>query len=332
MQISVIVPVRNEENSIRELLDALLSQSYPPHEIVITDGGSVDNTPSIIQHYIDRRAPVRMIRSGPALPGRGRNLAAAAASCEWLAFIDAGVRPERDWLEKLQHQTVERPQADVIYGSYEPVTDTLFKECAAISYVPPPQEIEGVIIRPRSIASALVKKSVWQAVGGFPEQLRSAEDLLFMQKIEDQGFVLAYAPEARVHWQVQSGVWGTFKRFVVYAENNMSAGLWRRWQARIFFRYALLLATALPAFVIGWRWLAVTLLLWLIMLAARALLSVKRNSRSYPATWSRQLVRLVVLVPLIAVIDAAALVGTIKWLLTSKPTNSQRAVEVSHGG
>lgn len=332
MQISVIVPVRNEENSIRELLDGLLSQSSPPHEIVITDGGSVDNTPSIIQHYIDRGAPVRMIRSGPALPGRGRNLAASAASCEWLAFIDAGVRPERDWLEQLQQKTVEYPQAEVIYGSYEPVTDTLFKECATISYVPPPQEIEGVMIRPRSIASALVKKSVWQAVGGFPEQLRSAEDLLFMQKIEDQGFVSAFAPRARVHWQLQAGMWGTFKRFVVYAENNMSAGLWRRWQARIFFRYALLLATALPAFVIGWRWLAVTLLLWLIMLAARSLLSLKRNSRSYPATWYRQLVRLVVLVPLIALIDAAAFAGTIKWLLKSKPTDNQRAVEVSHGG
>lgn len=328
MQISVIVPVRDEENSIRDLLDGLLSQSHPPFEIVITDGGSRDNTPSIIQQYIDRGAPVRLIRSGPALPGRGRNLAAASANGEWLAFIDAGVRPEPDWLERLSEQA----DSEVVYGSYEPVTDSLFKESAAIAYVPPPRNMDGVSIRPRSIASALMKKAVWQSVGGFPEHLRSAEDLLFMQQIERQRYSVGYAPAARVHWQVQSGLWRTFKRFVVYAENNVRAGLWRQWQARIFFRYGLLLLLVLAAVVVGWWWLIVPLILWLLMLLLRAVVSLKRNSHCYPAGWSRNLARLVLLVPIIGVIDAAALVGTLKWFLKESTGNSRTAVEVPHGG
>jgi glycosyltransferase involved in cell wall biosynthesis len=83
MKISVIVPVRNEENSIARLLDALLSQSLPPDEIVITDGGSTDSTTAIIQDYVNRGAPVRLIRTTHALPGRGRNLAAARAVNQW---------------------------------------------------------------------------------------------------------------------------------------------------------------------------------------------------------------------------------------------------------
>jgi glycosyltransferase involved in cell wall biosynthesis len=71
MRVSVIVPVRNEERSIRALLDSLLGQTRMPDEIVITDGGSIDATTQIIEEYIQRGAPVRLIREGAALPGRG---------------------------------------------------------------------------------------------------------------------------------------------------------------------------------------------------------------------------------------------------------------------
>jgi hypothetical protein len=54
-------------------------------------------------------------------------------------------------------------------------------------------------------------------VGGFPEDLRSAEDLLFLNKIDRGNFKIAHAPAALVHWQVQSTPWLTFKRFVTYA-------------------------------------------------------------------------------------------------------------------
>ena len=79
MKVSIVVPVRDEEHSIRELLDSLLTQTRPPDQIVITDGGSVDATPQIIENYIRKGAPVRLLRAGPALPGRGRNLGAAGA-------------------------------------------------------------------------------------------------------------------------------------------------------------------------------------------------------------------------------------------------------------
>src|SRR5437773_1576998 len=138
MKVSVIVPVRDEQDSIRELLNGLLEQTRPPDEIVITDGGSVDGTPQIIEEYIRRGAPVRLIRAGAALPGRGRNLGAAQASFEWLAFTDAGIRLANSWLEALVSRAEADNSVDVVYGSWQPVTDTFFKQCAAIAYVPPP--------------------------------------------------------------------------------------------------------------------------------------------------------------------------------------------------
>jgi glycosyltransferase involved in cell wall biosynthesis len=313
MKISVIIPVRNEESTIRTLLDGLLVQTLKPAEIVITDGGSTDATPEIISEYVERGAPIHLIREAAALPGRGRNLAAAQAANDWIAFIDAGVRPEPDWLELLAQQAQVQGDVDVVYGSCEPVTDTMFKSCSVMIYVPAPTERDGRLVRSPSVVSMLLKRSVWQAVGGFPEDLRSAEDLLFMNKIEQADFRISRAPGALVHWQAPATPLLLFKRFVTYARNNMRAGLWRRWQAAIFKRYGLLLVSALPVFWLGPRWLLIPLLLWIVMLGARATVAIWRNRVCYPGGAFENIIRLAVLMPLIAMLDAATLIGTVQW-------------------
>lgn len=318
MKISVVIPVRNEEDSIRALLDSLLKQTLRPAEIVITDGGSTDATPGIISDYIKRGEPVRLLSEGGALPGRGRNLAAAQAANEWLAFIDAGTSPQPTWLEFLSQRAQLQSDVDVVYGSYEPVTDTLFKRCSVMACVAPPVEIEGKLTWTRSVASVLMKRSVWQTVGGFPEDLRSAEDILFMNRIEQTNFRITNAPDALVRWQVQATPGLTFTRFVTYARNNMRAGLWRQWQAAIFKRYGLLLVSTVPVFRLGVNWLLVTLVLGAGMLGARAAVAIWRNRACYPGSIMENAVRMLVLMPLIALLDAATIIGTLQWAVRDR--------------
>ena len=331
MSISVVVPVLNEEDSIRQLLDGLISQTRRPDEIVLTDGGSVDRTRAIIESYIERKAPVRLVREDAALPGRGRNLAAERATSEWLAFIDAGIRPANDWLAALAERAGQEAGADVVYGAWEPVTDSFFKECAAIAYVPPPVLTEGEYMRPHFIASSLMRRSVWRAAGGFPEHLRSAEDILFMDKVKEANFRTVYAPRAVVRWDIQPNLRRTFKRFRSYSRHNLRAGLFKQWQATIFKRYALVLILTLPALVFGnWLWwLGSVLALWLLMLAARAVVSLRRNRRVYPASAGRQVLRFFALVPLLAAIDAAAFAGSLDWLIKDE---LRRGSESAGGG
>jgi glycosyltransferase involved in cell wall biosynthesis len=318
IEISVVVPVRDEEDSIRSLIEGLLAQTLLPREIVITDGGSVDATREIIEGFINRGAPVRMFREHDSLPGRARNVGVEHAQSDWIAFTDAGTRPEPQWLAALASRVNQTGDVDVVYGSFAPITDSFFRECAAMAYLPPPLEIDGVLTSCKSIASAMMRRQVWAAVGGFPEHLRSAEDLLFMQKIEAQGFRELRAPEAMVHWNIQANLWRTFKRFVTYARNNLRAGLWRQWQAAIFLRYALLALIALPVFVFGERWLIVPLVCWLGLLVARAVKTLSRNRRAYPAGIGRNLMRLLMLLPIIASLDLAAFVGSLNWLLLDR--------------
>ena len=318
IEISVVVPVRDEEESIRILLEGLLSQTLPPNEIVITDGGSIDATREIIEEFIGRGAPVKLVRERDSLPGRARNVGVENARCDWIAFTDAGTRPDSDWLASLARKVGAGSDAEVIYGSFAPIVDSFFKECAAMAYLPPPVDIAGISTSAKSIASALMRRHVWQMAGGFPEHLRSAEDLLFMQKIEAQGFRELRAPEAMVHWNIQGNLWRTFKRFVTYARNNIRAGLWRQWQAAIFQRYALLIVIAVPAIFFGWRWLVIPLGCWVGLLLARAVKALGKNRRVYPAGPGRNLLRLIMLVTIIATLDLAAFVGSINWLFVDK--------------
>ena len=328
MKISVIVPVRNEEKSIAALLNALLSQSLPPTEIAITDGGSTDATTSIIQSYIDKGAPIRLIRTTKALPGRGRNLAVEHSTSEWLAFTDAGIEPQPTWLASLADKAAD-DAVDVVFGSYEPKTNTFFKECAAIAYITPPTEVEGRLMRQRFIASTLMRRSVWEAVGGFPEHLRSAEDLLFMNRIEALNFRTRYAPLAVVRWDLQPNFVKTFKRFVIYSRNNIRAGLWKDWQAAVFSRYLVLVVLLLPALFLGWWWVFIPLAMWLLMLTARAVVSLRRNQLSYPAGPLRNFFRLLTLLPIITVIDVGAISGTIHWFLRDNLWPRSESVKVS---
>jgi glycosyltransferase involved in cell wall biosynthesis len=317
-KIGVVVPVRDEEKSITSLIEALLKQTRPPDEIVITDTGSKDATLRIVQDFIDRGAPIKLIGEPAAFPGRGRNVGVTHSECDWIAFTDAGNTPRFDWLASLAQKIEEDENVDVVYGTYEPVVDTFFKECAAIAYVPPSSKVDEGVARPCSIVSALMRRKVWAAAGGFPEHLRSAEDLLFIRKVEQANFRIVRAPAAVVRWEIQPNLWRTFKRFVTYARNNIRAGLWREWQAAIFLRYGLILALIAPAIFLGARWLALPLLFWLWLLVARAGRALRRNQDCFHAGHLRNLARLCWLIPIIATLDAAALLGSINWLLLDK--------------
>jgi glycosyltransferase involved in cell wall biosynthesis len=316
MKITVVVPVRNEEHSIRSLLQGLLQQTLSPDEIVIVDGGSTDATQRIVEEQTQQHSNLHLIREANALPGKGRNAGAASASNEWIAFTDAGVIPSPDWLAQLAEPARTNPETDVVYGAWEPITDSFFKECAAIAYANVPAEgAEDRFIQARAVFSSLMRRSVWLAVGGFSEELRSAEDLLFMSRIDSAGFHVSYAPAALVRWSMQPNLWRTFRRFITYSRHNMRAGLWRQWQARVLARYGVLIVLSLILIVLTNWWPVIGGALLLTMLAVRGLIALRRNRSRYPAGPGRNALRLLVLVPLLATIDAATILGVVAWLV-----------------
>lgn len=308
LSVSVVVPVKNEGKTIARLIEGLIAQTCQPSEIVITDGGSTDRTKELIrsrQKYCP--VPIVLVEVEQALPGQGRNLAISRARNEWLACIDAGTVPRSDWLAELTATAQRSPSVQVVYGGWEPITNTYFTECAAITYVPRRTHA-------RSIASCLLRRDAWVAAGGFREDLRSAEDLLFFSSLEKAGVTEAYCERAVVDWELQPSVARTFQRFTVYSRNGMRAGLAREWQYNVTRLYLLMGLSLLAAL---WFWPFLLLPPTILLLRSEKRIRNWYQPHSPQRVWREMLNprRVLTVAWINVVIDIATFCGMGQWFV-----------------
>jgi glycosyltransferase involved in cell wall biosynthesis len=87
--VSVVMPVYNGENFLREALESVLLQTYRNLEILVVDDGSVDGSRQILEEYAARDRRVRVFTQENGGVANARNLAIDAAKGEFIAPIDA---------------------------------------------------------------------------------------------------------------------------------------------------------------------------------------------------------------------------------------------------
>ncbi len=301
--ISLVIPVRDEESSIDRLLASITAQTRQPDEIIFVDGGSRDNTVSLIRNAMTGNSACRVVEAGPASPGKGRNIGIAAAQNECIALTDAGIRLEPTWLAELA-KVLADSQCDIVYGSYEPTADSFIERCGALLYTHKKELRGGGLMRGPFIASSILRRDVWKSVGGFPDQ-RAAEDLIFMEEVERAGHRIGWAPGAIVWWQPQRTVAGTFRRFVTFSRVNVLAGRQRYWHYAIARAYGVSALFVLLAVFHHPVWLVVPLLI----LLARAGRSIWRRRDGRSILWATNPVQFAGVALLLLVIDAASFVG-----------------------
>ena len=226
--VSLVIPVRDEAGTIRNLTETIKCQTRPPDEVIFVDGGSHDGTVEILRKACEEEPTFRLVTARKALPGQGRNIGVANAAYDWIAFTDAGNHLEDTWLQELIKVADTDPETAIVCGNFEPVLDSFFKQCAAISYLPTKMRRDKEYVRGPFIASSLVRRDVWHAAGGFPD-LRAAEDLIFFEELERKGFKFKWAPNATVHWEMQPDMISTFRRFFVFSRANVWAKRQRFW-------------------------------------------------------------------------------------------------------
>lgn len=316
LRISLVVPVRNEEESLARLVSSVRAQTRQPDEVILVDGGSTDRTVELARELCAGDGRFRVVEAGPASPGRGRNVGAAEARHPWVAFTDAGIGLDPEWLERLAEQVSEEPATEVVYGNYDPVTETFFERCAAVAYVAPksPHGEGGALTRGRFIASSLMRREVWRRAGGFPD-MRAAEDLIFMERVEAQGARTRWAPRANVRWQLQPTLGRTFRRFALYSKHNVWAGRQRFWHYGIARQYAL----ALPFVVLAAAHSAWWLLVPALGLAARAAKSILRHREGRGLLWALNPAQFACVLLVLLTVDLATFAGWAQALLTRPP-------------
>lgn len=86
MQISTIIPSYNRADLIAETLRSVLSQSRPPHEVIVVDDGSIDGTPDVVAGF---GKDVTLVRQANGGAGSARNNGLARASGDVIHFMDS---------------------------------------------------------------------------------------------------------------------------------------------------------------------------------------------------------------------------------------------------
>lgn len=94
--VSVLIPARNEEKNVGNLLENLLQQTYWNIEVYVYDDQSIDQTPNIVNEFVNSDKRVKLIKSDGLPKGwLGKNYAchrlAQGANGEYLLFLDADV-------------------------------------------------------------------------------------------------------------------------------------------------------------------------------------------------------------------------------------------------
>lgn len=191
--VTIVVPVRGNQAGVDRLLDAVAGT-----EVIIVDDGSPD--------------PIRAVGDGVRVirfdenrgPSAARNAGAAAATTEFVAFLDSDVVPPADWLTMLLGHFSDPAVAIVaprIVGlsrshrdagpaeRYENGYSSLDmgpEECAVVPGTPTPYVPSAAMVVRRS------------AFGGFDETLRVAEDVDLCWRTHKDGWRIRYDPIAEV--------------------------------------------------------------------------------------------------------------------------------------
>lgn len=88
--VSVIVPVYNTEKYLEECIRSLTEQTLFSLELIFVDDGSTDASPKILERYRARDPEhIRVITQKNAGQGKARNVGLAAATGEYVGFVDS---------------------------------------------------------------------------------------------------------------------------------------------------------------------------------------------------------------------------------------------------
>jgi glycosyltransferase involved in cell wall biosynthesis len=195
--VSAAIPVRDGEAYLAEAIESVLAQSRPCDQVIVVDNGSTDRSAEIARGFAPAVEVVPEPRPGI---GAARNAAMAAASGDYVAFLDADDlwQPGKTRLQLAAFEA--DPDLQLAFGHVLQFVSPEIpaKEAAALRVPPDPQP--GLYI-----GAMLARRSAIEAVGPWAEDVRVSDGLSFLLRARELGLEQAMLPETVTHRRVHGG-------------------------------------------------------------------------------------------------------------------------------
>jgi glycosyltransferase involved in cell wall biosynthesis len=184
MKLSIIIPCKNEEKYIGELLKSLTKENLPKNtEIIVADAGSTDKTLSIINYYKYLLPNLRVIKGG--LPSVGRNAGAKEASGNILLFLDSDCYFKEPGI--IRHSLIKILKGNELVGSLLSIENNVW---VRLVYFFCNMVIMGSKLDKPFVVGTymMITKEAFDRVGGFDESLMHCEDYFLSKYIDPKKF------------------------------------------------------------------------------------------------------------------------------------------------
>ena len=196
---SIIIPTLNEEKYLPKLLADLTKQSFKEFEVIVVDGNSDDKTKSKTLEF-STRLNLQFFEVSKRNVSYQRNFGAEKATTNFLIFLDADARIPVNFLKKI-NQAIAAKKPDLL-TTYIKTDEKGLKPIETGSNLI--FEVSKLIGYPALYGSMLlVKKSVFNAVGGFDEDLKYKEDTKLSQEIFKKGYSYEILRDTYYYWSLR---------------------------------------------------------------------------------------------------------------------------------
>lgn len=255
---SVIVPVFNRPDEVRELLESLLVQDFKDFEVVLVEDGSTKTCKQVYEEF-SKQLTIHYFFKPNSGPGPSRNFGYAHANGDYLVVFDSDcILPPHYFLavEKFMNEN----SIDA-WGGGDKGHTSFSKKQRAMAYTMSSVLTTGGIrggekrigwFQPRSFNMG-ISKQVFDRTGGFRFD-RYAEDIEFSMRMKKAGFKVAYIPDAFVYHKRRTNFRQFYRQVFNFGRGRVLVGNAHQGSVKITHWFPTLFTLGLFLIPILWLW------------------------------------------------------------------------------
>jgi cellulose synthase/poly-beta-1,6-N-acetylglucosamine synthase-like glycosyltransferase len=226
--VSVLVPVRNEERNIQACLARFASQDYPRDrfEVIVVDGDSDDATAELVRRFAsDTLVNVQLLHNPKRWPASALNIGLGVARGELIVRVDGHAFVDSDFLLR-SVEASQKTGGECVGGAIRSRGDGFFGRIIAVAMASR-FGVGGANFRTGqrsgpvdTVAFGTYKRSVFERIGIFAEDLTKGEDCELNYRLLDDGGRILLIPAIHSSYLVRGTIGGLWRQYFSYGRSK----------------------------------------------------------------------------------------------------------------
>lgn len=196
-KVSVVIPLYNMERYLAETLDSVLKSDYPNFEVIVMDDESTDKSLSIAEHYKEKDARIRIYRQKNKGASSARNNAIKKAEGCYILPVDADNLISENYISEAAKVLDNNPLVKLVSSEAEYIGDKSGR------WEFEPFSINLLCRRNLVDNCSMYRKSDWECVGGYCNEILGREDWDFWLSLFKSGGEFIRLPIVGLYYRVR---------------------------------------------------------------------------------------------------------------------------------